>query len=474
MEKEPDMNWYTLLVGMTGGVLVAAVLEYPLHTCLPNGWVEGWSTASVWLALLLVLAAALLLAACGAVAGRLGVASNRRRAAAVGALAGMTAAFVAEAWIGGVAAGVWGSRAILSHGLHPAQDDTQFLRLLFDASVDSMWWIYLSVWIAAAAGLGFGGLGGALAGKGRGAGGLDPRVPVPVALIGLLVSSAAVPLTILVFSTLGPALVQVAAEEGFNPVYPKWIIQYFPVASSYLFMIAWQCISVIVLRRAPADTSSDRAARDVAAWMFAAIPFITVILSMLFLGPAFFTIPVIAGALLSILIGILAIPAGRSHQEPVQPPVPAAAPGFHFLGSVFILGFCVVLITGNLGVVPYSLGVSKLDIDMIPTLLPRSDQTAAQSATPRVQSISIQVDENYSLNRLALAHILAAAGVLAALIAAATWLILRRTGPQEPATRKAGIVRGLACLLVSAALLFLTLFGVFLLPVFRLSTIMGA
>jgi hypothetical protein len=467
------MNWRTVLVGFTGGALLSAILEYPLHLYLPSGWVEGWSSASVWLALLLVLAAILLLVACGALAARLGSAGNPRRAAAIGAMAGLIAALAAEAWIGSAAAGVWGSRAMLSHGWHPAQDNSQFLRLLLDGTVETMWWVFLSVWITLIAGLGFGALGGVLAGRGSSTAGFNARILVPVVLLGMLVSSAALILTLLTFSILGPTVANVAATAGFVLAYPDSILRYFPAASGFLLMIAWQFIGLLIVRRYPMETASDHTMHAFAAWTYGCVPVAAAILCLLFLGLNFFIVPLIAGVLLSLLVGTLTLLQGWSYRATPQPLVAADTPGIRFYASVAALGTCVVLLCGNLGVVAYSLSVSNLDIRMITTLLPQTGNSSSQLPAVTVNSMSSLVDSNYTLNRTALLYILVSAVVLALLTAGAVWLVQYRVQHQEPVTAKAWIVRGLICFLVTIALLFLTLFGVFVLPVYRLATLGG-
>lgn len=472
------MNWRTVLVGLAGGALVSAVLEYPLHRFLPSGWVKGWPSASVWVALILVVAAVLLLVACGVLAGRLSPAASRRQAAVVGAMAGLIAALLAEAWIGGAAAGVWGSRAVISHGLSPAQDDNEFLGLLLDGTVETLVWVYLSIWIALIAGIGFGALGGAVVGKGVFSLDATPLFRPAAIFLGILVSTAATIATLVTFTILGPTVMEVAAKIGYRLAYSETIVLYFPTATSFLLLLAWQLYGLRIFRPHPGMNASDQAILPFAALASVGLPLGAGILCMLFLGTRFFTVPVVVGILLSLFVGVLTMLLGRFWRTTTQisadpqPPI-AQTPGVRLFAAIVWQGIIITLLFGGLGLLTYALSVSHLDIAMINILLPLTEKTSLANSAALPMSISALVDAQYSLQREALLYLFPAAIVLSLLAASLTMLVFSRIQSGGEIKTRTWVVRGLISSLLVIALLFIILFGVLVIPIYRLTTLGG-
>lgn len=98
----------------------------------------------------------------GMAAGWLGGPSTRWGALGAGALAGWLAAWMAEALFGGVAAGLWGARNLLAHGLTPAESDAHYIFLIAEGTQAIIVGVHASLIVSALAGALFGGLGGAL------------------------------------------------------------------------------------------------------------------------------------------------------------------------------------------------------------------------------------------------------------------------------------------------------------------------
>ena len=151
------------LLGIGGGLVLIAVLFYPLYLLVPGGLVAGWPAGSSAIGLALQIAAALLPVALGTLAARWAGAGTRQEGTLWGALAGGVAGSILYLGLVGAAAGVVGSGALLEHGLALTARGGEALYLLSEAVNGTIWAAYGMFWIALLAGTGLGALGGLIA-----------------------------------------------------------------------------------------------------------------------------------------------------------------------------------------------------------------------------------------------------------------------------------------------------------------------
>lgn len=252
------MNKRIFLVGLIGGLLVSGALYYPLYRYLPSGFVEGWPSADGQVAIICLVVASILLFVTGFIAGRISGARNRLGAAGAGAASGLTAALVAEVLIAGAAAGVWGAKLMLAHGLHATRDDAEFLSLLTHAVSSIVWWTYLSIWIATGVGLLIGGLGGLAVGKTGKQAYPQPGLWLSIAAAGVLASALNLIAMILLYALLSRSTQNAAngiAErfiEGYTLPYPSESMLWWAAATNLAWLIFWQFIAWRLLRHLPA------------------------------------------------------------------------------------------------------------------------------------------------------------------------------------------------------------------------------
>lgn len=147
---------------VAAALIILAALYHPLYIALPGSFVEGWSSGSPALALVLEVAAALLAVGAGALTARWSGAASRGRRALSGALAGGIAGLAAFAGLGAAAAGTLGLREILLHGPTTASGDAELVGLLIPALLNIVRYTYLGLWGSLLGGAVLGALGGVL------------------------------------------------------------------------------------------------------------------------------------------------------------------------------------------------------------------------------------------------------------------------------------------------------------------------
>ena len=255
------MNKRIFLVGLVAGLLVSGALYYPLYCYLPSKFVPGWSSAEDQVAIVFLAIAGFLLLGTGAIAGRMSGARNRLGAMGAGSAAGLTAALLAELLVGGAAAGVWGARLLVAHGLQATSNQAEFLDLLSYSVSSIVWWSYLSVWVATIAGLLLGGAGGLAAGKGGKPAHPQPGLWLSVTAAGALAAAINLIVMAIVYTTLGQVTQRVAdkiAEEfidGYLLPYPSESMLWWAVATSLVWLTFWQFAAWRIPRDLPASRS---------------------------------------------------------------------------------------------------------------------------------------------------------------------------------------------------------------------------
>jgi len=137
---------------------------------------------------------------------------------------------------------------------------------------------------------------------------------------------------------------------------------------------------------------------------------------------------------------------------------------------VIILGAGAALFTIAIGVLPYALNVSMLDIPPITSWIPSTVDTSR----PAVSSVSALANANFMLQRSMLLYLVPAC-LLAGLLTAVAVIFLRRRLSQTAAPGlRAQLIRGAICLLAVTVLLFLIVVAGFILPVYFLPRLFAA
>lgn len=244
------MSKRIFLIALLGGLLSVAAAYYPLYRWLPGQFVADWPAANERLALTGLALTLVLWLLTGAFAARQSGTRSRLAAVGAGALAGLIAAWLVEIALGGAAAGVWGSRLMLRHGIHATRDEAEFLFLLAHGVSSIAWGVYLSIWALG----GLGALLGALGGWAAGPGGK----PAPAEnAFWLMVSSLVTPLaaaSLLVmtatFTSLGSALQNATNRMGFALPYPAASAFAWPVTTHLVWLLFWQIFAWRLTRNA--------------------------------------------------------------------------------------------------------------------------------------------------------------------------------------------------------------------------------
>lgn len=260
------------VVGLGAGLLLIALLYYPLRQVVPDLVLQTALTAGTANAVGLVVVSGVLLLGTGAVAARLSGAFDRRGAFRAGATAGLIAMLLAEVWLGGAAAGVWGAQNLLRQTPATVANQQALMGLLAEAVISVHWWTELSAWAAALIGVGLGGLGGAIAGPS----GIATRRflflgPV-LALVGTLVVTLNAALSTYVFLQLGPAVQQAATEANQPLPFPADTPLLCSLVSALCVLGIWQVAGWWAARRVHPTTYTEYRSLQGIIWATGILP----------------------------------------------------------------------------------------------------------------------------------------------------------------------------------------------------------
>jgi hypothetical protein len=283
------MHWRVYAFGLIAGILLTVVVRYPLYQYLPSLVVAEWDhTAQSAPAMGLAVVALLTLAGIGAVAARLSGVGSRFEAASAGAAAGLIATLVAEVWFGAPTAGLWGAREWLGLPAEPLNNSQLLSGYVAEAAGAIHWWTYLSAVMAIGAGLGFGALGGALAGPG-GLPALGYTMLGPtLSFIGMFTTALSAVISVVIFAFLGPA-VENAAQKGLRLLsYPANSILLWPVLFTLGVFVMWQLAGWWAAYHARPLTVGEYRATRIIIWVNGLLP-LALMGALGFLNPAFFS-----------------------------------------------------------------------------------------------------------------------------------------------------------------------------------------
>lgn len=150
-----------IAAGIIGGLILLAILWYPLTQVLPGLYIPELASGAAANPIIFLILSIITLIATGFAAVRLSRAGTRLGGALRGAAAASIGALLVYLLIGGAAAGIVGSESMLLHGLQPAATDTEATVLLMKSVLDVAQWTSLSLLAV----LGLGAVSGAVGGS---------------------------------------------------------------------------------------------------------------------------------------------------------------------------------------------------------------------------------------------------------------------------------------------------------------------
>jgi hypothetical protein len=339
------MNAKVYIVGLGGGVLVTGALLYPLYLFFPGLIVRDWPTANAILAGAFGLLALLLLLGTGAAAARLGGLRGKRGAAASGGVAGGIAALLAYMFIISPAVGEWANLELLTHGLRPAQDNPHMIALLVNAVVSVVQWSQFAIWFSILIGL----LAGALAGVAAGAAGTPGNhlgvLAVPMSIAGMLSAVWFLLVSIETFRTLSTVTQNAANRVNYTgSPYPIGSMLTFASISSFLYLLFWQFLAWLAVRRASRGAAFRPISWDVCGWVDGLMPVILYLSTRLVNDLLSYKYPtvIIVGFLLSAGMSVLALRTlWRLHRVPRLPERRPLAWRWFLAGALVLLSLAL-------------------------------------------------------------------------------------------------------------------------------------
>jgi hypothetical protein len=423
------MNSWIYRVGVGGGVLTTALLYYPLYNYLPGNYVVGWSNAEASLAWVLSGLAVITFLVTGGIAARLSGLKSRGEAALDGALAGFIAVMIAWVVVISPASGIWGGRSILLRGLAPASEDSDYIALVMDGTLNVMWWSCTALWASILAGLSLGGLGGLAAGPGGKAEEGSDELSVPMSITAMLTAWLAFAIPLSVFNILTDTMQKAADESGLTPPIPILSLLISPVLTAFIYLLACQAIAWHAVHKVSAGASRCSTSWLVSGCVNAASPLALIAILFFLRRATFVQFPwfIMAGFLVSAGIGL---PAARTSWNLRRLP----APEMHrpLAARRFIAGWLIItallVVGGYLAGAGAALNVMLLVITALPAWAAYGSQTVNPADVPTLVDL---VRTNYAGSWQFLTQsLLPAALGFAGVVSAAAWGVDRLLLPR--------------------------------------------
>ncbi len=243
------MNIRIFLIALLGGIVSTVTAYYPLYRWFPGQFVTEWAPSETQLALSGLAFTLLIWLMTGAVAARMSGVHRRLAAAGIGALAGLIAAWMVEIALGGTAAGVWGARLMLAHGIHATRDEAEFAYLLSHGVSSIVWGTYLSIWAVGGSGAVLGAVGGWIAGPGGKPARSENSLWLMVSALATPVAAFSTLAMIDTYVQLGMQLKESAEKWNLQFPYSPEVITSFPVATHMIWLIFWQFFAWRMIRK---------------------------------------------------------------------------------------------------------------------------------------------------------------------------------------------------------------------------------
>jgi hypothetical protein len=313
---------------------------------------------------------------------------------------------------------------MLAYGMNITPDEATFMRLIIDGVLSTYTWSYVSIWIAAVAGLGLGALGGLLAGAGG-----APQSPMPllwlaVSAAGILSTAMPTLVSAIVLGLLGPSTQQAADQIGYAPFIPSSIILTLAMLTNFAMLVAWQVIGWFAVKRAQVDNARDHTTLVITAIFNGIVPFILAILLLLLGSESLLNVATIVGLLVSLAVGAITLRLGWALRSQPKPPVRSIVVQPHVFGwTAFLTGLTMIF---NVYASPTaaSLNLVLLVIPFI-SVLALHDPAALAEPLAQGQSVGSLVSSNYMMHAVVIGYGEVFVFAITLIVFALAWLFRR-------------------------------------------------
>jgi len=236
-ESRPQIN-RLFLIGIISGLMLLALLYYPLTQVLPGEFIPEWATGGSVNPLLFVLAAAILFIT-GYVAARFTPGSTRLGKMVRGATAAMIAGVLFHITLGGATAGLIGSQGLLEHGMQAA-GESEMMRLIGENLINVTQMVFITLWGIIGGSALLGAAGGSIVQPSEHTDMREIRrlLFTPVSLAATLVAAPLVVFTALMVSILPDSLSYMLSDFGVSQltIDSIFLLPYLTVLIPYLLL----------------------------------------------------------------------------------------------------------------------------------------------------------------------------------------------------------------------------------------------
>lgn len=287
---------YALLGSVIGGIVISALLIYPLYFHLPIILIPNWHKASTEVSVLFVLASLLVLVVIGMFAARYSNAQSGWQRVAFGALGGLVSSAIGYGILIGPASGVWGLSRAFPSGLYRAMDNATFITMIKSAISSVGLGAAVTQWGYIGVGVLLGGIGGLLARPGQSVVSFGFfNYVVALSVVGIPVATASYIQAACVFYPL----YEQVRKTAFEPLFWIWISVNAPVVSAFVWLLGWQLATWRALERLRTQATICRVSWVLSGVLSVVCPLVQVVAM---LSTACIYLPV---SLLSLLLGAL-------------------------------------------------------------------------------------------------------------------------------------------------------------------------
>lgn len=422
------------LVGIVGGLVITRTLNYPLYVLLPGQFVNGWERGDpmigfIWEAVTVIITIAL-----GFAAAMWIKAHTRTEGMMWGGIAGGVSGTMAYFGIGGAAAGVLGSGLMLQHGVAPAANEADMVRLLVEGVRGVLWWTHTSFWIALIAGSVLGGVGGAFVPPAEKVDRAETRTAaINILFVAVLVSSFSVIVTASVYSVLETSIYAAIAKNNltlspFPPIALTFaLIMLTPMLLYFLPALALYRLirNEVEGARLENDHSKLPAAMITAfacgALFVVLVALLILIMSRALLAPSSITLTTIIGLIANGVVAFLTTRLGFSIRAQIKgmPTMPAQPPADWNVmirrSLSLTLGMMYVIVFGTMAIIPAPLALVLIVVQLIVPLSSYDKPVTADFTTPSI------VNTLYAISGSAFSGVLIASAIGVVVMVLVLW-----------------------------------------------------
>ncbi|MEM7332354.1 MAG: sensor histidine kinase [Chloroflexota bacterium] len=295
------------LVGIGGGLLLSALLFYPLYIYLPGLYVAGWEGGTAVISTVLAVLAIPLLISIGTFTAKQLPAQTRLQQAIAGGIGAYISFTIFIFLLGGSSVIVYGARSLFEHGLVEAQSETIFIYQLIEGVLGVVWGWFPAFWVGTVTSLLLGAIGGLLSSQTNSS---QPQKLSEQSRFTILTSMTTLPIsslfTIVVSLAVFPLLdsqIVIASEEvmeaGFLLTYPLAGITSWPIITVFTIYFLGLATAVFFIHTTP-QTLDPRQRKELLLQSYSML-LVTIVLP-------FFVLTILENALwLRILMGLNAL-----------------------------------------------------------------------------------------------------------------------------------------------------------------------